>query len=123
MCYSWHTVDTAELMIEFRFVLKRTVEFGRWYSALCPGDQARVDGRLEDMIQGRFGNSRSLGEGLFELKWKNGMRVYFSRKRVARIDIFVLWGGFKGTQDADIAKARRLKTRSEHEAEIEGPKE
>ena len=108
-------------MSEFHFALKRTTEFGRWYETLCLSDQARVDGRLDDMIEGRFGFSRSLGDGLFELKWKNGMRVYFSRKRVAGIDIFVLWGGYKGTQRADIAKARRLKTRSEHEAKNNEP--
>lgn len=106
-------------MIEFHFVLRRTREFGRWYLGLSSCDQVRIDGRLDAMIDGHFGVSRALGLGLFELKWTNGMRVYYSRKRVADIDIFILWGGFKGTQGADIDKARRLKERSEHEAQNE----
>lgn len=107
-------------MIEFRFVLKITKEFERWHAALSGDDRVRISARLDEIRLGRFGISRSLGSGLLELKWKNGLRVYFSRKRVAGIDIFVLWGGFKGTQQNDISKARRLKTRSEHEAESEG---
>jgi putative addiction module killer protein len=106
-------------VIEFHFALLRTKEFGRWYAVLSSGDQVRVDARLEEMIEGRFGFSRYLGSGLFESKWTNGMRVYFSRKRVSGIDIFVLWGGFKGTQGADISKARRLKARFEYEAQNE----
>jgi putative component of toxin-antitoxin plasmid stabilization module len=56
-----------------------------------------------------------LGDGLFELKWRSGMRVYYSRRRVAGVDVIVVWGGFKGTQDAGIAKARSLKDRYEAE--------
>ena len=106
-------------MTEFHFMLRRTKEFGRWYASQDGRDRVRIDARLEEATKGHFGTSRSLSEGLFELKWKNGMRVYFSRKRVAGIDIFVLWGGFKGNQDSDISKARYLKARSEHEAENE----
>jgi len=69
------------------------------------------------MMAGYFGDSRSLGEGLFELKWKNGMRVYYSRKRIGKIDTIVLWGGFKGTQTTDIKKARSIKARYERELE------
>ncbi|HEX4049185.1 MAG TPA: type II toxin-antitoxin system RelE/ParE family toxin [Elusimicrobiota bacterium] len=106
-------------MTELRFVFKRTNEFGRWHDGQSPLNRIRIDARLDAIAEGRFGDSRSLGSGLFELKWKNGMRVYFSRRRVAGIDLFVLWGGFKGSQGADILKSRRLKSRSEHEAQIQ----
>lgn len=54
---------------------------------------------------------------MFELKWNNGMRVYYSRKKIKNVDTIVLWGGFKGTQRADISKARKLKMRCEYELE------
>lgn len=95
--------------------LRKTEEFANWYDLLKPTEQTRVDARLDNLLVGFFGVSRSLGDGLFELKWKNGMRVYYSRKRIKDIDTIVLWGGFKGTQKADIAKARRLKARYEYE--------
>ncbi len=119
MCHSWHTYTSAELVIEFHFTLRMTKEFERWHAEQSLVDRVRIAARLKALVEGGFGNSRSLGAGLFELKWRNGMRVYFSRKRVAGVDVFVLWGGFKGSQDADISKARVLKMRSEHEAEIE----
>ncbi|MFI5362243.1 MAG: hypothetical protein ACHQ49_09765 [Elusimicrobiota bacterium] len=109
------------LMIEFHFTLRRTRDFARWYAAQVANDRGRIDARLDALRVGHFGVSRNLGDGLFELKWKNGLRVYFSRKRVAGVDILVLWGGFKGSQAGDIAKSRRLKSRFEHEIENEGP--
>lgn len=95
--------------------LRRTPEFGAWYFSQDPITRLRVDHRLEKAAAGHFGDSRSLGEGLFELRWRNGLRVYFTRRRVREIDTWVLWGGWKGTQNADIAKARILKARHEGE--------
>lgn len=97
--------------------LKKTEEFAQWYDSLTPTEQTRIDARLDNLIAGFFGVSRSLGDGLFELKWNNGMRVYYSRKRIKDIDTIVLWGGFKGTQKRDMAKARHLKGRYEYELE------
>ena len=102
-------------MTEFFLTLRKTNEFLHWYDSLSVIHQVRIDSRLENLRNLHFGLSRSLGNGLFELKWKNGLRVYFSRKRIAGFDVIVLWGGFKGTQDADIAKSYRLKMRYEHE--------
>lgn len=47
------------------------------------------------------------------------MRVYYSRKRIGEVDTIVLWGGFKGSQRADIRKARALKERYENELKEE----
>ena len=96
-------------------ILKKTVEFSEWYESLEATRKTQIDARLDNMIVGHFGDSRSLGEGLFELKWKNGMRVYYSRKKIGDVDMIVLWGGFKQRQDSDISKARRLKTEYENE--------
>lgn len=93
---------------EARLRIKKTAEFGRWYDSLSGTERTRIDARLDNMAAGHLGDSRSLGDGLFELRWKNGMRVYYSRKRIGDIDTIVLWGGFKGSQKSDIARARRL---------------
>ena len=93
-----------------------TPEFIDWREQLHPQPRARLISRFDFLRSGHFGDSRSLGDGLFELRWRNGMRVYYSRRRVAGVDAIVVWGGFKGTQDADIAKARRLK--DHYEAEL-----
>ena len=103
--------------MESRLALRRTRQFGRLYDDLPAAHQIRVDARLDEMRFARFGDSRSLGEGLLELRWNNGLRIYYSRKRISGIDVIVLWGGFKGSQERDIAKARRLKERYEYELE------
>ena len=64
--------------------LKATSEFTKWHESLTPGLRRRIAARFDNIRVGNFVNSRSLGEGLFELKWKIGMRVYFSRKRIRK---------------------------------------
>ena len=102
---------------EPRLTLKKTPEFHGWYAELRDTERTRVDARLDRLKAGHFGSSRDLNDGLFELKWTNGMRVYYSRKRIAGVDTIVLWGGFKATQKADIRKALKLKARYENELE------
>ena len=55
-------------MAEIELTLKKTEEFGRWYDSLMDTERTRIDARLDYMTIGHFGNSRSLGDGLFELK-------------------------------------------------------
>jgi putative addiction module killer protein len=99
----------------FSLNLWRTPEFRFWYDTLEPLEKVKVDGRLEKLTEAHFGDSRSLQGGLFELRWKNGMRVYYTRRRVRNIDTIILWGGFKGTQQSDIDRSRCLQARYENE--------
>jgi putative addiction module killer protein len=57
-------------------------------------------------VAGHFGIMNSVGDGVFELKWKIGLRVYFAyldRKRIV-----ILLRGTKHGQKADIKKANSL---------------
>jgi putative addiction module killer protein len=54
-----------------------------------------------------LGNFKALGQGLFELKFAEGLRVYYGE--VGGVLILLLAGGSKNTkrdQSADIEKAR-----------------
>lgn len=97
-----------------QFVLKKTAEFSGWYQSIDTIAQTKVDARLDNMKDGDFSSSRNLQNGLFETKWQNGMRVYYSRKKIANADVIVLWGGFKGSQKRDIPRAQRIKRRYEN---------
>ena len=101
-------------------IIKKTTEFQRWYATLGEIDQTKIDARLDHMQDGIFSNSRSLSDSLFELKWKNGMRVYYSRRKISGADVIMLWGGFKGTQKNDIMKARRIQERYENAFKSDG---
>ena len=88
-------------------------EFTVWINSLGSKLRALVDARLDRIVHNsHFGDMKSLGEGLFELRWKNGTRVYFSF--VASTDgrmALMLLGGDKNGQNRDIAKARKLQSR------------
>lgn len=55
-------------------------------------------------LNGHFGNVKSVGDGVFELRWKMGLRVYFAYLEDRKI--VVLYGGTKHGQKADIKKAK-----------------
>lgn len=85
----------------------RSAEFERWLTAESAKIQALVESRIFRIEHyDHFGDARHLGEGLSELKWKNGLRVYFARTG-ARI-VLLLHGGGKNDQKNDIKKARIL---------------
>ena len=59
-------------------------------------------------VDGHLGSYRSLGGGVFELKFSQGpgYRVYFGIEDDEVV--LLLSGGHKGTQDRDIRKAKKL---------------
>ena len=91
-----------------------TDEFLDWLDSLGNKLRALVDGRLDRIRESRhFGDFRPLGDGLYELRWKNGTRVYFSYVTGdgGRM-VLMLWGGAKNGQGRDIVKARKLQGRA-----------
>ena len=59
--------------------LKRTSEYIEWYESQRPKEKAQIAKRLANIEEhGHFGTKKDLGEFLFELKWVNGRRVYYS---------------------------------------------
>ena len=68
---------------------------------------AKVSKRLLRLSMGNFGDYKSLGRELFELRFSEGMRVYFSK--INNKIVLLLTGGSKnnkGEQSRDISKAR-----------------
>jgi putative addiction module killer protein len=80
--------------------------FGRWLDEVRDTHaRARIAARLIRLHDGNFGDCRSVGSGVWELKidWGPGYRVYYAidGKRV----VLLLEGGDKRTQPQDIARA------------------
>ena len=85
----------------------RSTEFERWLTAESEKIQALVESRIFRLEHyDHFGDAKHLGEGLSELRWKNGLRVYFAR--VSNRLVLLLHGGGKNDQKNDIKKARIL---------------
>lgn len=68
--------------------------------------QARIAARINRIAAGNFGDCKSLGEGLYELRinWGAGYRVYYAA--IGHAIVLLLCGGDKRKQSADIQRAR-----------------
>ena len=69
--------------------------------------RAKIKLHIDKLLRGNFGNCRSVGDGLHELKihYGPGYRVYFCW--LGRQLILIFCGGSKRTQDRDIEKAKQ----------------
>ena len=80
--------------------------FGEWLAGLADSRaRAKVAARIARLAAGNFGDSKSLREGVSELRidWGPGYRVYFAR--VGRTVVLLLCGGDKRRQSVDIERA------------------
>ncbi|MBL9156448.1 MAG: type II toxin-antitoxin system RelE/ParE family toxin [Verrucomicrobiales bacterium] len=92
-------------MIEIR----KTEIFAKWLDELSDlRGRARILARIERLRGGNFGDWKSLGDGVGELRVDAGpgYRVYFTR--VGSEIVVLLAGGDKSSQARDIRKAKEL---------------
>lgn len=88
--------------------LERTPEFKKWFDKEAEKSKAQIAARLKNVeLHNYFGDHKSLGDGLLELRWKNGRRVYYSLVMKEELTL-VLLGGLKNAQKKDIQKARKI---------------
>ena len=92
-------------MIEVR----STAEFDRFVGKLTDrAGRARILARLDRLATGNFGDWKSVGGGVAELRIQTGpgYRVYFARR--GDTVVILLCGGDKSSQQRDIDRAREL---------------
>ena len=85
------------------------VPFDEWFDSLLDRRmRAAVDARLTRVRAGNFGDCKSVGGGVFELRITlgSGLRVYYGLhgKRV----VVLVGGGDKRSQSRDIRRAQEL---------------
>jgi putative addiction module killer protein len=80
-------------------------KYEEWFQAQTEKAKLQIEKRL-DMIkrEGHFGHIRDLGDELFELKFNDGRRIYYTIIPVN--NVILLLGGGKNGQDSDIRKAK-----------------
>jgi putative addiction module killer protein len=88
------------------FTVLKTNHFEEWFQKQDIETKAKVQMRLDRIaIDGHFGVTNFF-DGIIELKWKSGLRIYTAR--LGQVVIFVLAGGTKHGQSKDIKKAKKL---------------
>lgn len=87
----------------------QTEQFRDWLDSLRDRKaRLRIDDRLKRLASGNAGDTKSVGEGVQELRltFGPGYRVYYIWR--GDVLIILLNGGDKGSQARDIAKAKQL---------------
>ncbi|WP_445367382.1 type II toxin-antitoxin system RelE/ParE family toxin [Methylomonas sp. BW4-1] len=91
------------------YTIKQLPVFSEWLFGLKDGlTRRRLARRLEKAQQGKLGDVKAVGEGVFEMRehFGPGWRMYYVQR--GEVLIVMLGGGDKSSQTADIAKAQRL---------------
>jgi putative addiction module killer protein len=87
----------------------QTQEFSAWLHRLTDANAvARIVARIRRMEKGNPGDTRSVGQGILEMRvdYGPGYRIYYLH-RGAQI-VILLCGGDKRTQQQDIKRAQKL---------------
>lgn len=82
--------------------------FDEWFSSIRElHTRAKVLSRIDRLRLGNFGDCKSLGDGVCELRihYGPGIRVYYAK--VGNRVVLLLLGGDKGSQASDIRKAKQ----------------
>lgn len=85
------------------------VPFDEWFDSLRDWKmQAAVDARLARVRAGNFGDCKSVGGGVFELRIAlgPGLRIYYALH--GRQVVVLLGGGNKSSQPRDIRRTQQL---------------
>ena len=89
--------------------VRKTEAFAEWLDDLSDlRARARILARIERLRGGNFGDWKSVGDGIGELRIDvgPGYRVYF--KRMGTKIVVLLTGGDKKSQNRDIRRAREM---------------
>lgn len=95
--------------IKNMYQIFKTENYLKWFKKLRENTaKYAIILRIERLKNGNFGDSKSVGEKVFELRIDTGKgyRVYFTNKD--KEIIILLVGGNKSTQETDIQKAKEL---------------
>ena len=81
--------------------------FSEWVNTLRVDDQVIIRNRLDRVEKGNFGDVKSLGDGVYELRFhqRGGFRIYYGLD--GKTVVLLLLGGDKSTQAKDIKLAKK----------------
>ncbi|MDN3508129.1 MAG: type II toxin-antitoxin system RelE/ParE family toxin [Simkaniaceae bacterium] len=96
-----------EVEIELYTTQRGRCPFDEWFVSLRePLTKAKILTRLDRLKLGNLGDSKTIGDGVYELRihYGPGIRIYFSR--TGQKIILLLSGGNKSSQTKDIKTAK-----------------
>jgi len=98
-----------EFEIEIYETKAGKIPFSIWFNGLKEiHTRAKILTRIDRLKLGNFGDCKSVGDGIYELRihYGPGIRLYYSR--VGNKVLLLLCGGDKSSQVKDIKKAKEF---------------
>lgn len=94
-------------MSDKHYTIYNTPEYDTWLCEQQAKSQVQIRQRISHIQDdGYFGDYKVIGENVWELRWKNGRRIYYAY--IPDKKILLLLGGNKNGQDKDIQKAKNI---------------
>lgn len=92
-----------------KYIVYQTEEYNEWFKTQTLKSQRQILHRIAMVeTEGHFGHCKHLrNEGIWELKFNDGRRIYYVVV-LEQYKIILLLGGNKNGQDKDIKKAAAL---------------
>lgn len=89
------------------YTIYNTLEYDDWLSEQPAKSQVQIRQSISHIQDdGYFGDHKDLDDSVWELRWKNGRRIYYAYIPVKKI--LLLLGGNKNGQDKDIRQAKKI---------------
>jgi len=98
------------------YLIKQTDAFSKWLKKLKDvSGKVSIIRRIDRLKKGNFGDHKSVGESLNELRFTTGpgYRVYYTKKDEEIVILLI--GGDKSSQSEDITKAKQIMQELEDE--------
>ena len=98
-------------MITVEYEVIKSATFLNWLKGLRDRNaRARIAVRIDRIEDGNFGDHRSVGGGVSEIRVNvgQGYRIYYTIRN--RIVVILLCGGDKSSQRRDIRRARQMES-------------
>lgn len=98
--------------------IRQTTEFRDWLTELRDRQaRVRINDRLKRLAKGNAGDTKSVGDGVQELRmpFGPGYRIYYMWR--GEVLILLLTGGDKDSQARDIARAKRMAKEADDDIE------
>ena len=89
------------------YTIYNAPEYDDWLEDQPARSQVQIRERISRIQdEGYFGDHKDVNDGVWELRWKNGRRVYYTY--IPEKKILLLLGGNKNGQDKDIRQAKKI---------------
>lgn len=90
-----------------KYKLLKTEEYDDWLEEQPARSRVQIADRLDKIKdEGYFGDYKNVRDNVWELRWKNGRRIYYSFIPVEQV--LLLIGGNKNGQTKDINQAEKI---------------